>query len=133
MLQHGFFLSIFGAIPFCLTGEIPSYVDAFFEIVSGFTTTGSSILTDVEALSHASLFWRSFSHWIGGMGILVFVVAFLPDANGSTLHILKAEMPGPIVGKLVSKITVSSQILYQLYTVLTILEVILLMLSLIHI
>lgn len=129
MLQHGFFLSIFGAIPFCLTGEIPSYVDAFFEIVSGFTTTGSSILTDVEALSHASLFWRSFSHWIGGMGILVFVVAFLPDANGSTLHILKAEMPGPIVGKLVSKITVSSQILYQLYTVLTILEVILLMLG----
>lgn len=123
------FLSIFGAIPFCLTGEIPSYVDAFFEIVSGFTTTGSSILTDVEALSHASLFWRSFSHWIGGMGILVFVVAFLPDANGSTLHILKAEMPGPIVGKLVSKITVSSQILYQLYTVLTILEVILLMLG----
>lgn len=123
------FLSIFGAIPFCLTGEIPSYVDALFEIVSGFTTTGSSILTDVEALSHASLFWRSFSHWIGGMGILVFVVAFLPDANGSTLHILKAEMPGPIVGKLVSKITVSSQILYQFYTVLTILEVILLMLG----
>lgn len=123
------FLSIFGAIPFCLTGEIPSYVDALFEIVSGFTTTGSSILTDVEALSHASLFWHSFSHWIGGMGILVFVVAFLPDANGSTLHILKAEMPGPIVGKLVSKITVSSQILYQLYTVLTILEVILLMLG----
>ncbi len=87
------FLSVFGAIPFCMTGEIPSYVDAFFEIVSGFTTTGSSILTDIEALSHATLFWRSFSHWIGGMGILVFVVAFLPDANGSTLHILKAEMP----------------------------------------
>lgn len=123
------FLSVFGAIPFCMTGEIPSYVDAFFEIVSGFTTTGSSILTDIEALSHATLFWRSFSHWIGGMGILVFVVAFLPDANGSTLHILKAEMPGPIVGKLVSKITVSSQILYQIYTVLTIIEVILLMLG----
>ncbi|UTY38906.1 TrkH family potassium uptake protein [Allocoprobacillus halotolerans] len=123
------FLSVFGAIPFCMTGEIPSYIDALFEAVSGFTTTGSSILTDVESLSHASLFWRSFSHWIGGMGILVFVVAFLPDASGSTLHILKAEMPGPIVGKLVSKITVSSRILYQIYTVLTIIEVVLLMLG----
>ncbi|CVH74854.1 Trk system potassium uptake protein TrkG [Clostridiales bacterium CHKCI006] len=123
------FLSLFGALPFTLTGEIPHYIDAFFEIVSGFTTTGSSILTDVEALSHASLFWRSFSHWIGGMGILVFVVAMLKDANGSTLHILKAEMPGPIVGKLVSKITVSSQILYQLYTILSVLEVIFLMLG----
>ena len=123
------FLSVFGAIPFCLSGEIPSYIDALFETVSGFTTTGSSILTNVEALSHASLFWRSFSHWIGGMGILVFVVAFLPDANGSTLHILKAEMPGPIVGKLVSKITVSSRILYQIYTILTVIEVILLMLG----
>lgn len=123
------FLSVFGAIPFCLSGEIPSYIDALFETVSGFTTTGSSILTNVEALSHASLFWRSFSHWIGGMGILVFVVAFLPDANGSTLHILKAEMPGPIVGKIVSKITVSSRILYQIYTILTVIEVILLMLG----
>lgn len=121
------FLSLFGALPFYLSKEIPSYIDAFFEIVSGFTTTGSSILTDVESLSHATLFWRSFSHWIGGMGILVFVVAFLPDASGTTLHILKAEMPGPIVGKLVSKVRVTSQLLYKIYTVLTIIEVILLM------
>lgn len=121
------FLSIFGALTFWLSGEIPSYIDALFEIVSGFTTTGSSILNDVESLSHALLFWRSFSHWIGGMGILVFVVAFLPDASGTTMHILKAEMPGPIVGKLVSKVTMTSQLLYKIYTVLTIIEVILLM------
>lgn len=120
-------LSIFGALPFWLSGEIPSYIDALFEIVSGFTTTGSSILNDIESLSHAHLFWRSFSHWIGGMGILVFVVAFLPDVSGSTLHILKAEMPGPIVGKLVSKVKVTSRLLYKIYAVLTIMEVILLM------
>lgn len=122
-------LSIFGAIPFWLSREIPFYIDAFFEIVSGFTTTGSSILTNVEGLSHASLFWRSFSHWVGGMGILVFVVAFLSDAPGTTMHILKAEMPGPIVGKLVSKVTVSARLLYQIYAVLTIVEVILLLLG----
>lgn len=123
------FLSLFGAFPFWLSGEIPSYIDAFFETVSGFTTTGSSILTNVEALSHAHLFWRSFSHWIGGMGILVFVVAFLPDASGSTMHILKAEMPGPIIGKLVSKVTVTARILYKIYAILTIVEVILLLLG----
>jgi len=120
-------LSIFGAFPFWLAQEIPSYIDAFFEIVSGFTTTGSSILNNVEGLSHASLFWRSFSHWIGGMGILVFVVAFLSDAPGTTMHILKAEMPGPIVGKLVSKVTVSARLLYKIYAVLTVVEVVLLM------
>lgn len=122
-------LSFFGAFPFWLSREIPSYIDAFFEIVSGFTTTGSSILSDIEALSHANLFWRSFSHWIGGMGILVFVIAFLSDASGPTVHILKAEMPGPIVGKLVSKVRMTSRLLYQIYTVLTIVEVILLMLG----
>ncbi len=122
-------LSIFGALPFYLTHEIPSYIDAFFEIVSGFTTTGSTILKDVEALSHASMFWRSFSHWIGGMGILVFVVAFLPQSSGNTLHILKAEMPGPIVGKLTSKIKVTAQILYIIYAVLTLIEVFLLYLG----
>ncbi len=120
-------LSIFGALPFYLTGDIPSYVDAFFEIVSGFTTTGSSILTDVEALSHANLFWRSFSHWVGGMGILVFVVAFLSDNDGRTMHILKAEMPGPIVGKLVSKVKITARLLYIIYAVLTLVEVVLLM------
>lgn len=122
-------LSFFGALPFYFSQEIPSIVDALFETVSGFTTTGSSILNDVEALSHANLFWRSFSHWIGGMGILVFVVAFLPDASGTTLHILKAEMPGPIVGKLVSKITVSAQLLYKIYAFLTVTEIILLLLG----
>lgn len=120
-------LSFFGAIPFWISQEIPSYIDAFFEIVSGFTTTGSSILTNIEALSYTNLFWRSFSHWVGGMGILVFVVAFISDAPGTTLHILKAEMPGPIVGKLVSKVTVSARLLYKIYAVLTITEVVLLM------
>lgn len=122
-------LSIFGALPFYLSHEIPSYLDAFFETVSGFTTTGSSILNDVEAMSHANLFWRSFSHWVGGMGILVFVVAILPDSYGSSLHILRAEMPGPIVGKLVSKIKVTAQILYKIYLGLTLMEVVLLMLG----
>ena len=122
-------LSFFGAFPFYLTKEIPHFVDAFFEIVSGFTITGSSILIDIEALSHPALFWRSFSHWIGGMGILVFVVAFLRDAPGTTMNILKAEMPGPIVGKLVSKTTDTTRLLYILYTIMTILQVILLMLG----
>lgn len=122
-------LSVFGALPFYISREIPSYIDALFEIISGFTTTGSSILTDVEALSHANLFWRSFSHWMGGMGILVFVVAFLSDTEGTTMHILKAEMPGPIVGKLVSKVTITARLLYKIYAVLTIVEVILLVLG----
>lgn len=122
-------LSLLGALPFYFSKEIPLFVDAFFETVSGFTTTGSSILTRVEDLSHANLFWRSFSHWIGGMGILVFVVAFLPDAHGTTMHILKAEMPGPIVGKLVSKVTVTARLLYQIYGVMTLIEVVLLLLG----
>lgn len=120
-------LSLFGALPFYLSREIPSYIDAFFETVSGFTTTGSSILTNIEGMSHAGLFWRSFSHWVGGMGILVFVVAILPDSYGSSLHILRAEIPGPIVGKLVSKIKVTAQILYKIYLGLTLMEVVLLM------
>lgn len=120
-------ISVFGAIPFCLTNEIPSFIDAFFEMVSGFTTTGSSILNNIEALSHASLFWRSFSHWVGGMGILVFVIAFIPIASGRSLHILKAEVPGPVVGKLVSKIRLTARILYVIYATLTLIEVILLL------
>lgn len=119
-------LSLFGAVPFYLSKEIPSYIDAFFETVSGFTTTGSTILNNVEALSRSSMFWRSFSHWIGGMGILVFVVAFLPQSSGNTLHILQAEMPGPIVGKLTSKIKVTARLLYVIYAALTILEIVLL-------
>ena len=122
-------LSLFGALPFCLSQEIPSYIDAFFEIVSGFTTTGSSVLTDVESMSHATLLWRSFSHWVGGMGVLVFMVAIFPDAYGSSLHILRAEMPGPIVGKLVSKIKITAQILYKIYVVMTLILIVLLVLG----
>ena len=94
-------MSLIGALPFYFSGDIPSYPDALFEIISGFTTTGSSILTNVEALSHCNLFWRSFSHWIGGMGVLVFILAILPMAGGSTMNLMKAESPGPSVGKLV--------------------------------
>lgn len=119
-------LSLFGAVPFVLTGEIPSFTNAFFETVSGFTTTGSSILSTLEGMSHASLFWRSFTHWIGGMGILVFTVAFIPLASGRTMHILKAEMPGPVVGKLVSKVRVTARILYVIYGALTVIQIVLL-------
>ncbi len=119
-------MSIVGSIPFVLTGEIPSIVDALFETVSGFTTTGSSILVNVEALSQASLFWRSFTHWVGGMGILVFVLAFMPISAGRSLHILKAEVPGPVVGKLVSKMKLTARYLYIIYFALTVIETILL-------
>jgi trk system potassium uptake protein TrkH len=97
-------MAVFGAIPFVINGEIPSFVDACFEITSGFTTTGASIVDDIGALSHSTLFWRSFSHWIGGMGILVFVLIFIPEGkDGSSMHLLRAESPGPQVGKIVSK------------------------------
>lgn len=119
-------LSLFGALPFYISGEIPSFVDAFFETVSGFTTTGSSILTDVEAMSHGMLFWRSFTHWIGGMGIIVLIMAILPTSNGRSIHIMRAEMPGPIVGKLVPKVRDTAKILYIIYIVLTIVQTVLL-------
>lgn len=123
-------MASFGAIPFVINGEIPNYVDAFFEIVSGFTTTGASIISDITTLSHSSLFWRSFSHWIGGMGILVFVLIFIPESNeGSSMHLLRAESPGPQVGKIVSKMKVTTRILYLIYLGLTILEVFILMLD----
>ena len=97
-------MSAIGAVPFVLSGEIHSYVDAFFETVSGFTTTGSSILRNVEEMSRGLLFWRSFTHWIGGMGVLVLIVAILPSSSSSrSIHILRAEMPGPTMGKLVPK------------------------------
>ena len=104
-------MSAVGALPFFISGEIPKYVDAFFETVSGFTTTGASILTDVEAMSHGMLFWRSFTHWLGGMGVLVFVMALLPQDTGRNIHIMRAEMPGPIVGKLVPRISQTAKIL----------------------
>ena len=121
-----FALSLFGALPFTISGEIPNYIDAVFEVISGFTTTGSSVLTDVEAMSKGLLFWRSFTHWIGGMGVLVFVLSIVPLAGGRSMHIMKAEVPGPTVGKLVPKIKESAKILYQIYIVLTIILIILL-------
>ena len=123
-------MALFGALPFVINGEIPSYVHACFEIISGFTTTGASIITDITTLSHSSLFWRSFSHWIGGMGILVFVLIFIPESDdGSSMHLLRAESPGPQVGKLASKMKVTTRILYLIYLGLTVLEVIILMLD----
>ncbi len=120
-------MTLFGAIPFVINKEIPSYVDACFEMMSGFTTTGASIVTDITALSHSSLFWRSFSHWIGGMGILVFVLIFIPESNdGSSMHLLRAESPGPKVGKITSKMKVTARILYLIYLCLTVAEIIIL-------
>lgn len=120
-------MSLIGALPFVLNGDIPSYTDALFEIISGFTTTGSSILNDVEALSHSNLFWRSFSHWIGGMGVLVFILAILPMSGGSTINLMKAESPGPSVGKLVPKMQQTAFLLYAIYFAMTIIEILLLL------
>ncbi len=121
------FLSLFGALPFWMTGEITSYVDALFETISGFTTTGASILSDVEALSKCSLFWRSFTHWVGGMGVLVFLLAVIPLSGGSNINLMRAESPGPSVGKLVPKIKSTARILYVIYFFMTIIEIILLL------
>lgn len=108
-------LSLSGAFPFVLTGEIPHFIDALFETASGFTTTGSSILSNVEALTHSSLMWRSFTHWVGGMGVLVFLLAVIPMSGGSNINLMKAESPGPSVGKLVPKIRSTARILYMIY------------------
>lgn len=120
-------LSAIGALPFVISGEIQSYADAFFETVSGFTTTGASILIDVEKMSHGNLFWRSFTHWIGGMGVLVFIMAIIPTVSDRSIHILRAEMPGPIVGKLVPRIRQTAKILYLIYIAMTLLEIIFLL------
>ena len=119
--------SLVGALPFVISGEIPSYVDAFFETVSGFTTTGASILTNVEEMSNGLLFWRSFTHWVGGMGILVMVMAVLPMTTDRSIHIMRAEMPGPIVGKLVPRVRQTAKILYIIYIGLTLFEIIMLL------
>lgn len=119
-------LSILGALPFILTKEIPQFTNAIFETVSGFTTTGSSILSDVEALSYTSLFWRSFTHWIGGMGVIVFMMAIIPMSGGSNINLMKAESPGPSVGKLVPKMKHTAQILYLIYFVMTLIQITLL-------
>ena len=121
--------SLFGALPFTLSGSIPNFVDAFFETVSGFTTTGSSVLRDVEALPQCMLFWRSFTHWIGGMGVLVFLLAVIPLSGGSHINLMRAESPGPSVGKLVPKIKYTAQILYVIYLGMTVVEIILLLIS----
>lgn len=126
------FMSAFGALPFFLSGQIPSYVDAFFEMVSGFTTTGASILTDVEALSRCNLFWRSFSHWLGGMGVLVFLLAVVPGArkNGGTgIYLMRAESPGPSVDKLTPHLRQTAMILYGIYILLTALCIVCLLLG----
>ena len=112
-------LSAFGALPFVISGKISSFIDAFFEVVSGFTTTGASILTNVEALDKSLLYWRSFTHLVGGMGVLVLALAILPKNNNQSLHIMKAEVPGPTVGKLVAKMSYNSRILYMIYLFIT--------------
>ena len=122
-------MSIFGCLPFMLTGEIPSFVDAMFEMVSGFTTTGASIVENVELLSHCTNMWRCLSHWIGGMGILVFLLAVLPLVGGSNMQLMKAESPGPSVGKLVPKVRFTARILYYLYVALTLLQVVAMLLG----
>ncbi len=121
-------LSLFGAMPFAISGYFASYVDGLFEIVSGFTTTGATVLTDIEAVPLSLLFWRSFSHWLGGMGVLVFVIAVLPKSNNAIVHLAKAEIPGPQFGKLVSKLRFTARILYGIYILLTLVEVIALLL-----
>ena len=123
-------MSVFGALPFVFSGVIPNFLDALFETVSGFTTTGASIMTEIEGASRSGiLFWRSFTHWIGGMGILVFMLAILPDTEGNTIYLMRAEVPGPQKGKLVPKLRQSSMILYGIYLALTVIEIIALLLT----
>ena len=116
-------MSLFGALPFWLSGEIPHFIDALFEMVSGFTTTGATILTDIDAMSRPLLFWRSFSHWIGGMGMLVFILAIVPASQGRgyTMHLIRAEIPGPDVGKLTPRLGNTAKILYGIYILMTVL------------
>ncbi|MDY3304913.1 MAG: TrkH family potassium uptake protein [Clostridia bacterium] len=118
-------ISLFGAVPFVISGFIPSFIDALFETVSGFTTTGASILKDVERLPHSMLFWRSFTHWIGGMGVLVFIVAILP-VSADSFYLVKAESPGPSVSKLVPKVRTTAKILYGIYILFTLIEIVML-------
>ena len=120
-------LSIFGALPFFMSGSIPSFIDAVFEAASGFTTTGATILSDVEAMSKCENFWRTFTHWIGGMGVLVFMMAVVPLADGRNMYLMKAESPGPTVGKLVPRVKSTAKILYGLYIALSVVEFLLLL------
>lgn len=122
-------MSIFGCLPFFISREIPSFTDALFETISGFTTTGASILSEVEGLSQSIMFWRCFTHWIGGMGVLVFLLAVIPLTGGSNINLMKAESPGPSVGKLVPKIRYTARILYIIYFGMTVLQTVLLLLE----
>lgn len=122
-------VSVFGALPFYLSGSVPTYVDALFETISGFTTTGASVISDVESLTQGILFWRSFTHWIGGMGILVFTLALLPALGIGGLQIFKAESPGPVAGKIVPRLKDTARVLYITYFTLTFLEMVFLMLG----
>lgn len=122
-------LSLFGALPFYISREIPAFIDCFFETVSGFTTTGASILTEIEHMPKGLLFWRSFTHWIGGMGVLVFMLAIIPLAGDRSMHLMRAEVPGPNVGKLTPKLKSTALILYSIYVSLTIIEIVLLLLG----
>lgn len=122
-------ISFFGAFPFYFSKAIPSFIDAFFESSSGFSTTGSTLLTDVESLPRGILFWRSFTHWVGGMGILVLTIAILPSMGMGSMQVMKAESPGPIVGKIVPKLGSTAKILYSIYLCLTLAQVILLVLA----
>ena len=120
-------LSLVGALPFYLSREIPSYVDAFFETVSGLTTTGASILDNLESLSRGMLFWRSFTHWIGGMGVIVFIMAILPSLSDRSIHIMRAEVAGPVVGKLVPRAKDTARVLYLIYLGLTAVQIVMLL------
>lgn len=120
-------LSVIGALPLYLSREVPSYIDSLFEITSGFTTTGATNIPDVEALSHGILFWRSFTHWIGGMGVLVFIMAIVQNVSDRSIHLMKAEMPGPTVGKLLPRVKSTAKILYLIYIALTLLEILFLL------
>lgn len=124
-----FLLSAFGALPLVLSGEYPTFIDAFFEIASGFTTTGATVITAVESLSHSILFWRSFTHLIGGMGVLVFALAILPSSGADTIHVAKAEVPGPSFSKIVAKLSRTARILYLIYLAMTAVLVLLLVLG----
>lgn len=121
------FLSLFGALPFFISGSIPSFVDALFETVSGFTTTGASIIPNVDLMPRSMLLWRSFTHWVGGMGVLVFIMAFIPLSGAHNMHIMKAESPGPSVSKLVPRVRTTAMILYSIYVALTLLQFIILL------
>lgn len=120
-------MSLIGALPFVISGSIPNYIDAIFETVSGLTTTGASVLNDIEAMPRGDMFWRQFTHWIGGMGVLVFIMAVLPNSNEHSMHIMRAEVPGPTVGKLVPRARQTATILYLIYIALTLAETVFLL------